>query len=176
MHSEFEQITEDILNHPLFIETKQLMHHGNGNTVYDHSLSTAITAYGIAKRCGLSEDMVRSATRAALLHDFFGYDWHEDWFKTYLSQYSGWQRFKRMHAFIHGDIAAERAKEYFNLDERQLKAIRSHMFPVCFSVPTNSEAWIVTLADKIVASREISQTISSYFMGFYRRLLTIASK
>ena len=171
MQSEFDLITEDILNHPLFIETKNLMHHGNGNTVYEHSLATAITAYSISKKLGLSDELVISTTRAALLHDFFGYDWHEDWFKNYLSQYSGWQRFKRTHAFIHGDIAAERAKEHFNLSERQLKAIKSHMFPVCFSVPTNCEAWIITLSDKIVATREISQTVASYILSVYKKVL-----
>lgn len=172
MQSEFKQMTDDILNHPLFMETRCLMHHGNGNTVYDHSLSTAITAYSIAKKLGLSQDMVESTTRAALLHDFFGYDWHDDWFKDYLSQYSGWQRFKRMHAFVHGDIAAERAKEHFNLTDRQIKAIKSHMFPVCFSFPTNCEAWIVTLSDKIVASREISQTVGSYVSTLFKKLVT----
>lgn len=176
MQNEFENITSDILDHPLFLETRFLMHHGNGNTVYDHSLSTAVTAYSISKKLGLSDEMIKSATRAALLHDFFGYDWHDDWFKDYLSKYSGWQRFRRMHAFIHGDIAAERAKEHFNLTDRQLKAIKSHMFPVCFSVPTNCEAWIVTLSDKVVATREISQTVVSYFANMYKKLKAVASK
>ena len=106
MDSEFEQITCDILADPLFQETRSFLHHGGENSVYDHSVATARVAFSLAHRFGLSEEGIRSVTRAALLHDFFGYDWHSDWFKGYLRQFSGWQRLRHMHAFIHGDIAA----------------------------------------------------------------------
>lgn len=116
MDSEFEQITCDILADPLFQETRSFLHHGGENSVYDHSVATARVAFSLAQRFGLSEEGIRSVTRAALLHDFFGYDWHSDWFKGYLRQFSGWQRLRHMHAFIHGDIAAARAQERFRPD------------------------------------------------------------
>ena len=166
MDSEFEQITCDILADPLFQETRSFLHHGGENSVYDHSVATARVAFSLAHRFGLSEEGIRSVTRAALLHDFFGYDWHSDWFKGYLRQFSGWQRLRHMHAFIHGDIAAARAQERFGLTERQRAAIASHMFPLAFSLPRSSEAWIITLADKIVASREVTQA-----MGLLRHIL-----
>ena len=135
MDSEFEQITCDILADPLFQETRSFLHHGGENSVYDHSVATARVAFSLAQRFGLSEEGIRSVTRAALLHDFFGYDWHSDWFKGYLRQFSGWQRLRHMHAFIHGDIAAARAQERFGLTERQRAAIASHMFPLAFPCP-----------------------------------------
>lgn len=175
MQTEFEQITKDILTHPLFIKTKLLMHHGNGNTVYEHSLASAKKAYQIAKKLELPNEIVISATRATLLHDFFGYDWHEDWFKNYVKQFSGWKRIRNMHAFVHGDIAAKRAKKHFNLSERELKAIKSHMFPLCFSMPTTTEAWIVTLADKIVASCEMTQTAIAFIKNLLKKLVLLKS-
>ena len=138
--------------------------------MYDHSVATARTASSLARRFGLSAERIRSVTRAALLHDFFGYDWHSDWFKNYTRQYSGWQRFRHMHAFIHGDIAAARAQERFGLTERQRAAIASHMFPLAFSMPRSSEAWIITLADKIVASREMTMAVGYYTVNFCRKL------
>ena len=170
MDNEFEQITCDILADPLFQETRSLVHHGGENSVYDHSVATARTAYSLARRFGLSAERIRSVTRAALLHDFFGYDWHSDWFKNYTRQYSGWQRFRHMHAFIHGDIAAARAQERFGLTERQRAAIASHMFPLAFSMPRSSEAWIITLADKVVASREMTMAVGYYTVNFCRKL------
>lgn len=176
MDSEFEQITCDILRDPLFLETRSFVHHGGENSVYDHSLATAKVAFSLAHRFGLTDDQVRSVTRAALLHDFFGYDWHGDWFKGYLRQFSGWQRFRHMHAFVHGDIVADRAHAHFGLSQRQRDAIASHMFPLCFSVPRSTEAWIVTLADKIVASREVTQAAGYYAVSFFRKFIPAAQE
>ena len=36
----------------------------------------------------------------------------------------------RMHAFLHGHIAADRAKHTFGLTERECEAIARHMFPL----------------------------------------------
>lgn len=173
MDSEFEQITGDILADPLFQETRSFVHHGGENSVYAHSVATARVAFSLAHSFGLNDEGIRSVTRAALLHDFFGYDWHSDWFKNYTHQYSGWQRLRHMHAFIHGDIAAARAQERFGLTERQRAAIASHMFPLAFSLPRSSEAWIITLADKVVASREMTQAVGYYAANFYRKLFPV---
>ena len=74
-----------------------------------------------------------------------------------------------MHAFAHGERAARRADRFFPLDERQRSAIVSHMFPLA-PVPRNSEAWILTLADKVVASREVSATVGLYMRRWYRKV------
>lgn len=168
---EFEQITDSILSHPLFLETRQFEHHGDGNSVYDHSLATARVAYAIAKALDLNDNEVRSATRAALLHDFFGYDWHSDWFKQFQSRYSGLRRIGHMHAFVHGNIAAIRAHRYFGLTSAECDAIASHMFPIALKMPRTRIAWIVSLADKLVASREMTAAIRSYAVRFCHKVL-----
>ena len=169
MEKTFQQMTEDIINHPLFIELKDCPHHGGENSLYIHSVDTAKCAYRLARRFHLEEDRVQALTRAALLHDFFGYDWQSERHRRYMHRYSGWQRVRRMHAFIHGSHAAHRAGRYFDLDQRQKDAISSHMFPLA-SWPKNSEAWLLTLADKMVASKEVGETVGWYVKGWCRKM------
>ena len=58
---------------------------------------------------------------------FFGYDWHGERFRRYLSHFSGVHRIAHMHGFIHGHIAADRAKHTFGLSERECEAIARHI-------------------------------------------------
>ena len=167
MDQEFQRMTEDILNHPLFLQMRQLPHHGGDNSLYIHSLDTAKCAYWLARRFHLSEERVRALTRAALLHDFFGYDWQSDEHRRFLRMYSGWRRVTHMHAFIHGALAARRANRIFGLDARQRAAITSHMFHLA-PIPASGEAWLLTLADKLVASREMSETVGWHMRRWYR--------
>ena len=127
--------------------------------MYDHSLATAKVAFSLAHRFGLTDDQVRSVTRAALLHDFFGYDWHDEWFKRFLSHYRGIHRLTHMHGFVHGVLAAKRASRYFALTDRQRDAIATHMFPLTLRMPQSKEGWVVTAADKVVAAREMTQCV-----------------
>ena len=154
MSLSFETMTADIVAHPLFQELKRMEHHGERNSLFDHSVDTARCACRLARRFGLSEERVRAVTRAALLHDFFLYDWRSEAHRRYMRRYRGLARLKRMHAFTHGALAARRAGRRFPLDARQRAAITSHMFPLA-PLPRNTEAWILTLADKAVASREM---------------------
>ena len=170
MAQSFQEITEDIVSHPLFLQLRDCPHHGGENSLYIHSVDTAKCAYRLARRFRLKEDRVRALTRAALLHDFFGYDWQSERHKRYMHRYSGWQRVRRMHAFIHGSHAARRAGRLFDLDQRQRDAIASHMFPLA-SWPKSSEAWLLTLADKMVASREVGETVGWHVKGWYHRIV-----
>jgi len=155
----FQDITRDILSNKAFLAMQRQPHHGGDNSLYIHSVDTARCAYRLAKRFHLPEERVRSVTRAALLHDFFGYDWQSERHRRFMRRYSGWNRLKHMHAFIHGAHAASRANRVFGLSERQRSAITSHMFPLA-PFPKNSEAWVLTLADKLVASKEMGETVA----------------
>ena len=166
----FAQMTEDIVCHPMFLQLRHCAHHGGKNSLYLHSMDTARCAFRLARKFHLKEDRVRAVTRAALLHDFFGYDWHSEEYKHTVRSYHGWQRLRNMHAFAHGARAAERADSVFSLDERQYAAITSHMFPLA-PLPRNSEAWLLTLADKVVASREMTAAARYYMRRWYGRML-----
>lgn len=173
MTENFREMTEDIINHPLFLQLRSCPHHGGDNSLYVHSVSTAKCAYQLARRFHMREDRVRAVTRAALLHDFFGYDWQSERHRRYMCRYSGFKRVAHMHAFIHGAHAARRADRLFGLDERQRSAITSHMFPLA-PVPKNSEAWVLTLADKLVASKEMGKTVSWHVRSWYHKVIPAA--
>ena len=168
MRETFSQMTADIMNHPKFQALRENCHHGGENSLFDHSVDTAICAYRLAHRFHLKEERIRAVTRAAMLHDFFGYDWRGDAHQRFVRRYSGWKRVMHMHAFIHGELAARRANRLFPLDERQQAAIASHMFPLAH-MPRNSEAWILTLADKVVASKEMTATVGYHMKKLFRR-------
>lgn len=170
MDDEFWQMIQDILDNPVFQETKKLSHHGPDNSVYAHSVATAQMAYTLGRLLQLTPQELRSLTRAALLHDFFGYDWHDDWYRSFVSRYRGIRRLTHMHAFVHGEIAAKRARLYFDLTDEQCASIASHMFPIANSVPKSREAWLLSLADKVVAAREMSVTAGQGIYGLWRRL------
>ena len=170
MEEEFQPMIQDILDNPAFQDLKNYSHHGPENTVYDHSLATARMAYALGRAFGFDREELFSLTRVALLHDFFGYDWHKEWFRSFVRRYHGVRRFTHMHAFVHGEIAALRAKMYFDLNEKQCGSIASHMFPLATSLPKSREAWLLTLADKVVASREMSATAGQGVRAAYRRV------
>ena len=169
MDSEIQQYAGDILAHPSFQQLRVFEHHGVNNSVYDHSVSVAEAACGLAHLMCLSESETASVIRAALLHDFFGYDWHGERFRRYLSHFSGIRRITHMHGFIHGHIAADRARHMFGLSARECEAIARHMFPLA-AMPRTRIAWIVTLADKAVASKEMTAAIGGYAVLAYHRI------
>jgi uncharacterized protein len=77
-----------------------------------------------------------------MLHDYYLYDWHH---------YDG----GHFHGFTHPAAAAENAVSDFEVSPKVEKVIRSHMWPLTIlHVPSSREAWIVSMADKIVSLNE----------------------
>jgi uncharacterized protein len=130
-----------IIQNDLFKSSKQIYSHGSIN-IYDHSIAVAELAFSMAeKRQGI--DMV-CVIRAALLHDFFLYEWHVP----------GLRYVK--HGWVHPAISAKNAEQVFNITESEAECIKTHMWPwTLFKLPKSREAWIITAADKIIAIKEI---------------------
>ena len=95
-----------------------------------------------------------SATRAAMLHDLFLYDWRKKYRNIELSG---------LHAFIHPKIALKNASNIFELNEIEKDIIEKHMWPVTFSFPKYKESYIVTVMDKYSACLEIYSYIKEKF-------------
>ena len=91
--------------------------------------------YEISKKLNLDYE---SATRAALLHDFFTDD-----------EYGNLKGIAK--GVVHPDIAYINAKGEFNINAIEENAIRSHMFPLNRTLPRYKESWILTAVDKTVA-------------------------
>jgi len=133
----YMNIVRDILEHEEFNKIKCIEHHGI--TRFEHSMKVAYTSYKIAKFLRLD---YREVARAGLLHDFFLSE--ED--RTFKDRFVSY--------FTHPKYAVETSKKYFDLSDKEIDIIKSHMFPVYTSVPKYVESWIVSLVDKTYSSFE----------------------
>ena len=103
---EFFNIVEDLINNKTVQEMKNYRQHYE-TTCFDHCYTVSYYCYLICKKYHL--DYI-SATRAAMLHDLFLYDWR-------VRQPGR----KGLHAFTHGKTACENASKYMLLPmEKQL--------------------------------------------------------
>ncbi|MCR5417428.1 MAG: HD domain-containing protein, partial [Lachnospiraceae bacterium] len=117
-------------------------------SVMDHSIRVAKTAVLVSR--GLKVKVSdRDLIRGALLHDYFGYDWHGK--KVGLNEIL---HFYKMHGFTHPGTALKNAERDFKLTDRQRDIIGKHMWPLTLRPPACREAWIVTMADKYCSLME----------------------
>ncbi|RSX56133.1 phosphohydrolase [Bifidobacterium dolichotidis] len=142
-----EQIVQhygaEILDHDNMQVMQDAFQHGRIST-YDHSVRVACLAVKLADRLHLWRRVdLKSLVRAALLHDYFLYDWHHHDGGTH-----------RWHGFRHGRTAATNAHRDFNLNHVEHNSIHRHMFPLTPIPPKHIEGWLVTFADKISATVE----------------------
>ena len=145
-NNEFSKIINDILNHSSFQNLKSYKHHYIW-TRYEHCLSVSYHSYLICKFLKLD---YKSATRAALLHDFFFYDCENKLTRP------------KKHIQNHPKQALENAKKFFELNKKEEDIILKHMWPLTFSPPKYLESFIVTLVDKYCAFKECSTYCAFY--------------
>lgn len=133
------KLVENILSNDEFNKIKDIEHHGT--TRYNHSLRVSYFSYKITKLCHLDYEDV---ARAGLLHDFF------------LSSENRTSKERFLSTFTHPKYAVETSLNHFNLSEKEVDIIKSHMFPIYYQIPKYAESWIVSLVDKIVGAYEFS--------------------
>lgn len=143
MNKEFKEILNDIQKDKRVQKMKGYRHHRHSNT-YQHSESVAKLSYKLDKKFNLNADK-ETLLKGAMLHDFYLYDWH-NWEDGY-----HW-----FHGFTHPGKAAKNAKRYFDVNDDVYHVIKTHMWPLNpIAIPLSKEAWIVCLADKCVAIKEV---------------------
>ena len=120
----------EIITHEIFQQMDIFRHHGV-KTCLSHTMDVAQLTYHLAKKMDMD---VISATRGALLHDFFLYDW----------RYQG----PRLHGFRHPRIALENSRKYFHLNHVEIDSIARHMWPLTPVPPRYLESTLVSYADK----------------------------
>ena len=54
----------------------------------------------------------------------------------------------------HPNHAVENSQKYFDLSDKQVDIIKTHMFPVTFTPPKYLESWIVDIVDDVVSIYE----------------------
>lgn len=143
---EYLDIVDDILNNKKFQTLKNEVHHHNSNR-YEHSLSVSYNTYRVCKKLKL--DYV-SASRAALLHDFF----FNDEFNN-----------DRERLLTHPKTSLKNSMNMVDLSKKEQNIIESHMYPFGGKVPRYIESVIVDLIDDGVSLKE-------KFGGDYKYLKT----
>lgn len=133
----------EVLEHEHMNIERCCYQHGNVTT-FAHSIRVACLAVWMADRAHLWYRVdLKSLVRAALLHDYFLYDWHD------------WDEGRhRWHGFTHGHAALANALRDFDLNRIERDSIANHMFPMTPMPPRYIEGYLVTLADKISATAE----------------------
>ncbi len=158
--NEFNNIVGDILNNNEFKKLDNELHHGI--TRYGHSLRVAKTTFRIAKLFKMSNFV--ETTRAALLHDFYTND-----------EFGLNNKKRKMHD--HPLLAVNNAKKFYELSPVAENIIKSHMFPLRGELPKYKESWVVSSADKAVASYELYRfkfsMVLSIWVLFLFNIITI---
>lgn len=129
----------DLLSSEVVQQMRQYPHHKTVSTFW-HSVYVSYLTYRVCGRLHLQQ---REAARAALLHDFYLYNWYVEKHGEY-------------HVWYHPKTAVKNAEEYFGpMTEKQKNMILSHMWPLFVEPPKSKEAYVLTLADKIAATRDL---------------------
>lgn len=152
----FNEIIYNIKINSTVLQMKNYRQHYN-TSCYEHCLYVSYYTYLICKKFHL--DYI-SATRAAMLHDLFLYDWRKK------------QNRKGLHAFTHPKSALNNAIKLFKLNDIEKDVILKHMWPVTFALPKYKESYIITLTDKFSAIVETLEGLEN--TNTYRRMLRYA--
>ena len=135
----FDDIAKDIIEKDKFQALKYEPHHGLNR--YEHIIRVAKGTYKVSKF--LKMDYV-SATRGALLHDYFtGEDERNI------------PRMQRGSTHPAIALCNARYEHYLNAIEENI--VVSHMFPLGKVKPNCKESWVVTSVDKSVALYECAK-------------------
>ena len=132
----------EILDHELFLSMENYHHHGSISCL-DHTLIVASNAYLMALHYHAD---LTATVRAALLHDFYLYDWHTGG--------------PGLHGFRHPAIALDNARKHFKLSPVEENAILRHMWPLTPTPPRYRESYIVCLADKGAAISDYTRLLT----------------
>ncbi|MEG0576912.1 MAG: HD domain-containing protein [Bacilli bacterium] len=134
---EYCALITDIINKEEFKKINLVEHHGS--TRYEHSLKVSYFSFLLAKSLKLNYVAV---ARGGLLHDFFMSTEDRNIKDRFIS------------TFVHPKYALKNATSMFDLNDIEKNIIRSHMFPINYSLPKYLESWLVSFVDKGVAVSE----------------------
>ncbi len=142
--SEYLDITNKIFENNEFKKLKYEVHHINSNRL-DHSICVSKKTYKVCKKFNLD---YKSATKAALLHDFF---FDDEFFN------------KKDQMLNHPKKAVENSLKITDLTDKEINIIESHMYPIGKKLPKYKESVIVNAIDDYVSIKERVSLDYAYF-------------
>lgn len=140
---EFNDMICDLLQIDEVQLLKTFSQHMN-TTRFQHSVNVAYYTFLLCRKFHLNTE---EATRAALLHDLFLYDWREN-------KEEGW------HPSTHPKKALENSKRLVEVTPLMEDCIVKHMWPMTLKAPRYKEGWVITGMDKYCATLECIQQSS----------------
>lgn len=150
---------KDFLQHEKVNEMKQYYHH-NMIDCHFHSVFVSYITYKVCVKLNCN---VHETTVAALLHDFYLYDWHVT-------------KHDELHAWYHPKAAVINAEKYFGkLTELQRDMMLSHMWPLHIVPPKSKEGMILTFADKYCTNFDLIGA-SDKFLPIYNEIISEVQK
>lgn len=146
---EYLKIINNILNNEEFMKMKDIKHHNT--TRLNHLLKVSYVSYKITKFLKLDYEQTAIG---GLLHDFYDEE---------IDSCGNMKDKLLLFTTRHPNNAVENSLRNFELTEKEINIIRTHMFPVDYKIPKYAESWIVSIVDKILSTSEFS-------LKFYYRL------
>ncbi len=116
-----------------------------------HITAVAFLSYKVCKHFGWN---YKSAARSAVMHDLFYYDWRD-------GETGKWHK---LHGYKHPHYASLNAKELCeDLTKEETEIITHHMWPLTVFPPKSKEGFVVSMADKYCATREVLYSVSKKY-------------
>ena len=137
----------DVAGSDLLKREEEVPQHGSVSC-YQHSLAVTVMSVRLASSRRLRVDM-ESMIKGALLHDYYLYDWRKE------------DTTRREHGFGHARRALANADRDFELTPIARDVIEKHMFPLNPEMPRYKESVVVSVADKICATKEVCRFLSA---------------
>lgn len=153
---EYLFIINNIMENEEFKKIENIKHHNT--TRLDHSIKVSYYSYKIAKSLRLD---YKEVARGGLLHDFYTDE---------ISECSKIKDKIKLFSTQHPKDAVSNATNHFNLSEKEINIIESHMFPMDYRIPKYAESWVVSLVDKVLSFGEFYKKFSykfSYVSNLY---------
>ncbi len=138
----YKNSLRELLRDPRVRKMKEYAQHKTSNSL-KHSIHVAMASFDLAEslHIKINEEVLAVG---ALLHDYYLYDIQESGFSDY------------KHGTKHPKTALDNAIKDFQVNRKEQNIIRSHMWPLTlFHIPRSKEAWIVSVADKYCAFKEV---------------------
>ncbi|MBQ8981940.1 MAG: HD domain-containing protein [Eubacterium sp.] len=148
------KLTSDLLQNELVQSMKKYRHHREVSTHF-HSVYVSYSVMKMCQRLRVKNE--RDIVRAALLHDFYLYEWYTEKHEEY-------------HIYYHPKESVKNIEKHFApLTPMQKNMVLSHMFPTSKVMPKYLGSWILTLCDKHCATADYFK-ISRRFIPVYNEI------